>query len=108
MKPTTTRKLLGAKIKELRKSKGYSQDQLSEKIDIDTKSLSRIEVGSSYPSLDLLDRISKALGVEIKDFFEFVHESKIKDLRGAIINLLDTADQDKLKLIVKIIRAIVR
>jgi ribosome-binding protein aMBF1 (putative translation factor) len=32
-----------------------SQDQLSQKVDIDPKHLDRIEVGRSYPSLDTLE-----------------------------------------------------
>jgi len=38
----STKKLLGARIKELRKIRKLSQDQLAEKIDIDPKHLSRI------------------------------------------------------------------
>lgn len=33
----TTKQLLGARIKELRKARRLSQDQLSEKVDIDPK-----------------------------------------------------------------------
>ncbi len=107
MKPTT-KKLLGARIKELRKSRGFSQDELAEKVDIDAKHMSRIEVGGSYPSLDTLDRIAKALGVELKDFFDIVHESKRADLIRAIMSLIKDADDAQLKLLVKIARATVR
>ena len=37
------KKLLGKRIKEIRKSKGYTQEQLSEMIEIETSSLSGIE-----------------------------------------------------------------
>ena len=46
----TTKELLGGRIKELRKLKGLSQEKLSEKINIDPKHLSRIEVGRGFPS----------------------------------------------------------
>ncbi|MDH4162350.1 MAG: helix-turn-helix domain-containing protein [Nitrospirota bacterium] len=105
---TTAKRLLGARIKEIRKLKGFSQDKLAEKIDIDTKHLSRIEVGGSYPSLDTLDRIAKALGVDMKDFFEVVEESKKADLVRSAVNLIKEADEAKLKLLIKIARAIVR
>ena len=61
----TTKELLGARIKELRKAKGLSQDELSEKINIDPKHLSRIEVGKSYPSLDTLEKTANARKIEI-------------------------------------------
>ncbi len=104
----TTKELLGARIKELRKAKGLSQEELSEKVGIDSKHLSRIEVGKSYPSLDTLERIANALNVEIKDLFEFMHLSRKRDLTDNISKLLKEADEDKLRLSLKIIRAIVR
>ena len=51
---TTVKKLLGMRIKELRKVRGLSQEELAEMIGIDPKHLCRIEVGNSYPSLDTL------------------------------------------------------
>lgn len=104
----TTKELLGARIKELRKAKRLSQDELSEKINIDPKHISRIEVGKSYPSLDTLEKIAKALNVEIKDLFEFMHLSRSKELTDNVSKLLKEADEDNLRLILKIIRAVVR
>ena len=102
------KKLLGARIKELRVNQHLSQDRLSEKVDIDAKHLSRIEVGGSYPSLDTLENIAKALGVELKDIFEFAHLTKSQELKKNITNLIKEADESKLKLILKVIRAIMR
>lgn len=104
-----TRELLGARIKELRKTKGLTQDQLSEVIDIDAKHLSRIEVGRSYPSLDLLEKTAVALHVDLKDFFEYEHQTNsLGDLKKSIQILLHEANADKLQLILKILRAVVR
>lgn len=106
---TMTKELLGARIKELRKTRGLSQEELSEKIGIDPKHLSRIEVGSSYPSLGTIERIAKALEVEVKDLFELRHhEVKGKEMKGKIKKLLEEADENKLRLIFKVVRAVVR
>jgi transcriptional regulator with XRE-family HTH domain len=104
----TTKELLGARIKELRKARGLSQEQLSEKINIDPKHLSRIEVGKSYPSLDTAEKLAKALGVEIKDLFEFAHHTRSKELTENISRMVKGVDDNDLRLIFKIIRAIVR
>ena len=105
----STKKLLGMRIKELRKTRGLSQDQLSEKIGIDSKHLSRLEVGRSFPSLDTLERLTNVLQVELKDFFEFAHEARnTRELKEMIGGLLKEADADKLKLAVKVLRALVR
>lgn len=92
----------------MRKSRRLSQEQLSEKLNIDSKHLSRIEVGNSYPSLDTLDNIAKALDVEIKDLFEFAHESTSKQVKSDVNKIIQEANDNELKIILKILRAIVR
>ena len=51
--------IIGAKIKELRKRHCLTQEQLSEKIGIDSKQLSRIETGRSMPPLKIANALSK-------------------------------------------------
>lgn len=105
----TTKKLLGLRIKELRKKRGFTQDRLSEMVNIEPKHLSRIEVGNSYPSLDTLEKIAVALKAEMKDFFEFEHHGKTpKEIKKNINALLDEADPEKLREALKIVRAIVK
>lgn len=105
----TTRKLLGARIKELRKLRGLSQERLAEMINIDPKHLSRIEVGRSFPSMDTLSEIAKALKTELKDFFEFSHQKKSShEITKEISSLLKETDEDRLRLILKVVRSIVR
>ena len=104
-----TKVLLGGRVKELRKLRGLSQDQLSEMVGIESKHLSRIEVGRGFPSLDTLEKIAESLHVELKDFFEFSHEvTTLKELREVIGGLLKEANEEKLRLTVKVLRAIIR
>jgi len=100
-----TRALLGARIKELRRARHLTQEQLSERINIDPKHLSRLEVGRSYPSLDTLENIRKELKVEMKEFFEFEHRVGRKKLIDRIIVLMKQTDEEKLRFILKIVRA---
>jgi transcriptional regulator with XRE-family HTH domain len=69
----STKELLGARIKELRKAGKLSQEELAELIGVEPQHMSRIESGRSYPSLDRLEKVSLALKVPLKDFFEFMH-----------------------------------
>lgn len=104
-----TRELLGARIKELRKKRGLTQGKLSEIIEIDPKHLSRIEVGKSYPSLQTLDKISNALKVELKDFFEFNQKVRnMKEFNKNVQNLLKETTPAMIPLILKVLRAIIR
>jgi transcriptional regulator with XRE-family HTH domain len=105
----TTKESLGGRIKEFRKLRKLSQEQLAEEVNIDPKHLSRIEVGRGFPSLDTLENLAKALNVELKDFFEFVHNTQNKKgLKETLNSLLRDADEERLKLLVRIVRAVAR
>jgi len=96
--------LLGQRIRELRKAKGLSQDQLSEKVGIDSKHLSRIELGKSFPYMETLEGIATALDVEIKELFEFFHLSKEAATIEGINKMLQGASEERLRQIYKFIR----
>jgi transcriptional regulator with XRE-family HTH domain len=103
------KQLLGTRIKELRKQTGLSQDQLAEKVGItDSKYLSRIEVGKRYPSLEMLERIADALHVEMRELFDFKHFEEGADTARGVQNLIEGASPEELRLINKIITAILR
>ena len=103
----TTKELLGGRIKEFRKLRTLSQEQLAEEVNIAPKHLSRIEVGRGFPSLDTLENLAKALNVELKAFFEFAHNTpNKKELKETLISLLKDADEERLRLLVKIVRAV--
>ncbi len=61
---------VGLKIKELRKSKGLSQEKLANLAEIDRTYLPTIERGERNVSIEILEKISKALEIKIIDFFD--------------------------------------
>jgi transcriptional regulator with XRE-family HTH domain len=60
-------KKLGLCISERRKFLNWTQNQLAERIDVDTETISRFERGATVPSLITLDRIATVLKVGIAD-----------------------------------------
>lgn len=100
-----TNRLLGMRIKEIRQSRKISQDKLSEKLDIDPKYLSRIEVGKATPSLDLLVKTANLLNVELKELFEFTHLENAGE-KNQIEALLKGLSEEQRKLIIKLIKAV--
>jgi len=102
------KELLGARIKELRKSKGLTQQQLAELIDIDPKHLSKIEVGNSYPSLYNLEKITKVLDVKMQDLFKFEQHRNRKELIDSITEMLNNANDDSVRLTYKILSDVIR
>ena len=103
-----TKKLIGMRIKELRRSKHLSQEQLAEKADINSKYLSRMERGTENPTLDMLIKLSNALEVEMWEMFDFGHVASQKELKQAIQDFSRTADESTLRLALKLIRAVSR
>ncbi len=53
------------KLKELRKSKGWSQGQLAQKIDADLQRISKYERGVIWPTMELMVKIAKVFEVSI-------------------------------------------
>jgi transcriptional regulator with XRE-family HTH domain len=62
---------LGERIALLRKSKGYRQIDLADKVEMEEFAVRRIEIGGTNPTVKTLAKIAKALEVEIKDLFDF-------------------------------------
>jgi len=98
--------LLGARIKELRKRAGLSQDQLAEKVGIESKYLSRLEVGKRLPSFETLENIADSLQVEMKELFEFANLSSEATSPEGIESALAGASPEELRLAFKLIRAV--
>ncbi len=88
------KKLLGKRIKELRRTKEYTQEQLAEMINIETGSLSAIESGRHYPSLPTIEKIANALEYDMNKFFDFrnikSHNEKVEEIKSALDSLSPT------------------
>ena len=65
------RDVLGNTIRRLRENKKLSQEELASKANIDTSYLAKIENGYVNTTVRYLIKISRALGVKVKDLFEF-------------------------------------
>ncbi|GHN00828.1 hypothetical protein WSM22_23170 [Cytophagales bacterium WSM2-2] len=60
----------GKHLKELRKQKGLSQEELANDSDIPINQIGRIERGEINPSLSTLNSIAKACRLSLSKFFE--------------------------------------
>ena len=72
--------LLGKKIKELRKSRGLTQEKLAELAGIEIPSLSNIENGKNYPNNETLEKIALALRIKPYQLFIFDYHRNYEDL----------------------------
>ena len=60
---------LGISVAFFRKTRGFTQEQLAEKMDVNFETISRIENATTGMSLDMLFKLSKALNVSLSELF---------------------------------------
>ena len=60
---------IGERIAGLRKAKNLSQQQFSYEAEIERSYLTHVEKGRKNISIDTLIKITNALGISLKDFF---------------------------------------
>lgn len=63
-------KRTGAFLKELRKQKGLTQEQLAEQLNVSNRSVSRWETGSSLPDVDILIELADFYDVDIRQIID--------------------------------------
>lgn len=63
------RALFGARVRELRNGRGWSQEDFAHRAGLDRTYVSGIERGTRNPTLDVIHRVAKALDVPVVDLF---------------------------------------
>ena len=58
------REVFAANLRRLRNAKGVSQDELAHEANVSRSYLSQLEKGTFYASLNVVGRLSEALGVD--------------------------------------------
>lgn len=66
---STLAKKLGKRISDIRRKKGITSEKLAYENGLSKGYLSDIENGKRIPSLKLLEKLARALSVDIRDFF---------------------------------------
>ena len=91
-------KLIGVRIKELRKKRKISQEQLAEMTGVNNRTVLRIENGHTCPTLETLAKFAEVLGCGIADFFETRHLKSRRDIIEEINNKLGGFSDEELRL----------
>lgn len=97
----------GKRIKEFRKKAGLTQAQLAEMVGFKTPFyLSQLETGNRGAGLSVLNKICKALGIELSEFFK-EEEPKVKNLRqNRMSRLFENMPEKKQELVKKYIATV--
>ncbi len=70
MKISQLQQKIGQRIRELRESKGISQQNLAAVCNFEKANLSRIEAGRTNPTVSTLYKISQALEIKISELVD--------------------------------------
>ncbi len=91
---------IGEFLRELRKGKGLTQEQLAEQFNISRRSVSRWETGSNLPDLDILIEMADYYGVELKEILngERKSEKMNEELKETVLKVAEFSNEDKRKL----------
>ena len=101
-------KQLGKRIQYLRKQKGFSQEKFAEAIDIATTSLSYIETGRGFMSLNTLQKMTEVLEIEPYEIFQFITIKTNEEMHDYLLKNLNKIknENEKLKMVYTILKNI--
>ena len=91
---------IGAFLKELRKERNITQEQLADEMRVSRRTVSRWETGSNMPDLDILIDISEYYGVDLKDILNGQRKSEDmdKELKDTVLKAAEYSNDDKEKM----------
>ena len=92
------KELLGKRIKELREKRGYTQQQLAEKVDVTRQTISNWELGETSPNPDQLKLLSKALNISIDELLN-------NDIKQVLVEKVNNTEK-LAEIIIKILKVL--
>lgn len=97
-------KKIGSFLRELRKEQRITQEDLAEKLNVSSRTISRWETGSNMPDISLLIEIADFFDVSIPEIINGERKSEKMDeeVKEVAEKLSDYADAEKVNIIKEI------
>lgn len=88
-------------LKELRKEKGLTQEQLAEQMGVARRTVSRWETGMNMPDLDLLIELSDLYETDLREILsgERKSEKMNEELKETVLQVADYSNEEKERLL---------
>ena len=92
---------IGALLRELRKEKSLSQEQLAEQFGVSSRSVSRWENGNTMPDISLLIELADFYDIEIRELLSGERKREIMnpDMKETLVMVADYTKAEKEKLV---------
>jgi len=102
------KELLGKRLKAIREAHNLTQENLAEKLNMSSMSLSKVERGLNFISPNLLEKLCKFYNVEPDYFFKFNTSVVNNDFEklDSIIKKLKSLDSTDLSYVCKFINSL--
>ena len=95
---------IGAFLKELRKEKDLTQEDLAEKLNVSGRTVSRWETGANMPDISLLVELAEFYGVSIPEIIngERKSETMNEEVKETALSLSDYAEEINKKIKIRL------
>ena len=92
---------IGTFLQALRKEKGFTQEQLAERMGVARRTVSRWETGSNMPDLDILLELSDFYEVDLREILsgERKSERMKEELKETVLQVADYSNEEKARLL---------
>jgi|SRR5699024_4107253 len=89
---------IGAKLKMLRKAKGFTTQEVANKVNVSQSYISRFENGRAIPDIDMLEKILAVLETNLSTFFSEDFQEVSEDLFQLIDTVKTLSPEARVKL----------
>lgn len=88
---------IGTFLKELRKEKNITQEELADKMGVSRRTVSRWETGSNMPDMDILIDISDFYGVDLREILDGERKDSQmdKEMKETVLKVAEFSNEEK-------------
>ena len=95
---------IGSLLKELRNEHNLSQEQLAEKFNVSSRSISRWENGNTMPDISIMIELADFYDIDIRELLsgERKSDKMDKNLKETLVMVADYTEEEKAKILKKV------
>jgi len=97
------KEILATNLRKNRKKRGLTQEKLAEMADISLRYIAMLELGKSFPSGGMLDKLANVLDIDTIQFFDISvnPEGSLQQLEESVISNIKQAVKEAVKEVAK-------